>query len=338
MKRQTPTHFASLPTIVREMYTCFGLSNNHERKKKKKTIKGVHEDPHQCLAQHLLSRESMNLRVIPGAFVAWNGALAQFFCAPAAFATPSHLLLLCLHFCAPNNVLLRTQQCAFLRLQRCLFFCVAFFDRARRSFSSLPSDSVLRAVCTSVSKSQVQAGRLKQTIADMRQLMHTEMGCGLAAPQVGIKQRLFIIEDALTGLPFTVMINPRVAPQGPKLLTHQETCLSVPDVLARGAPDAPLTDAQVVGQVTRPACIKVHYLDELAQERIMQLSGFWATIVQHELDHLNGVLFTDKLDRDAAGHELRWNADDFYRNDDLLLPIHDSWLERRGKVTRSKPL
>lgn len=107
---------------------------------------------------------------------------------------------------------------------------------------------------------------------------------GLAAPQVGVNKRLVIVsllkdrddEDFKT----VIMINPEILEHSETTDKEEEWCLSVP-----GA----------TGKVERFLSIKLKYLDTKAKEKILKLSGVSARIVQHEIDHLNGELFVDKL-------------------------------------------
>jgi peptide deformylase len=78
------------------------------------------------------------------------------------------------------------------------------------------------------------------------------------------------------------MVNPRIIVRGDELRLHEEGCLSIPDVTA---------------EVERPARTKVSFLDREGKPAETELEGIWSTIVQHEIDHLNGVLFIDYLSR-----------------------------------------
>ncbi|MBI2356437.1 peptide deformylase [Candidatus Dojkabacteria bacterium] len=102
---------------------------------------------------------------------------------------------------------------------------------------------------------------------------------GLAAIQVGEEKNVFIAIDLDTG-DFKEFINPRIKTIGEKTSIDIEGCLSIPDL---------------TGYVERPKKVKVTYLDRFGKQHTERLSGFNARIVQHEYDHLIGVLFTDKL-------------------------------------------
>ena len=113
----------------------------------------------------------------------------------------------------------------------------------------------------------------------MIQLMRANNGRGLAANQVGLLKRVFVIQ--LEGeISATAMFNPRVVNQSEELAIGEEGCLSFPDLWL---------------EVKRPATIDVVYLDKLEKECKLTLSGIDAKCFLHELDHLNGICFTDKV-------------------------------------------
>jgi peptide deformylase len=78
------------------------------------------------------------------------------------------------------------------------------------------------------------------------------------------------------------MVNPVILERGSEMRTHEEGCLSIPDVTA---------------EIERPAMTRVGYIDEAGKKQEKTLEGIWSTLVQHEIDHLNGVLFIDYLSR-----------------------------------------
>jgi peptide deformylase len=119
---------------------------------------------------------------------------------------------------------------------------------------------------------------------NMLATMYDAPGIGLAAPQVGILRRLIVMdpsrdEDAKQPL---VMMNPVILERGSEMRTHEEGCLSIPDVTA---------------EIERPAMTRVGFIDREGKSREQTLEGIWSTLVQHEIDHLNGVLFIDYLSR-----------------------------------------
>ncbi|MGR3467154.1 MAG: peptide deformylase [Shimia sp.] len=119
--------------------------------------------------------------------------------------------------------------------------------------------------------------------ADMLQTMYDAPGIGLAAPQVGVMQRVLVMdcvkEDDVPARPM-VLLNPEVIGASDALNTYEEGCLSIPEHFA---------------DVERPAEVDVRWLGldgEMHEERF---DGLWATCVQHEIDHLDGKLFIDYL-------------------------------------------
>lgn len=117
---------------------------------------------------------------------------------------------------------------------------------------------------------------VRTLIADMYETMDIALGVGLAANQVGIARRVAVIDA--DGHRFA-MINPQVVPSGDKVAS-QEGCLSIPDAF---------------GDVTRPERVTVEALNEKGEPFTLELDGLAARAVQHELDHLDGVLFVDHL-------------------------------------------
>jgi peptide deformylase len=142
-------------------------------------------------------------------------------------------------------------------------------------------DPVLRKEAASVERVDKALITLAE---DMLATMYDAPGVGLAAPQVGILRRLIVMdpsrdEDAKTPL---VMVNPVILERADEMRVHDEGCLSIPDVTA---------------EVERPAVTRVAYIDTEGKPQEATLEGIWSTVVQHEIDHLNGVLFIDYLSR-----------------------------------------
>lgn len=132
---------------------------------------------------------------------------------------------------------------------------------------------------------EIVAGDL---LDDMTDTLHHEGGIGLAAPQIGIDLRLAIIEinDPITRygnietLPLTAFFNPCIRILDPTAAGYWEGCLSVPGLR---------------GYVERPQSIRVDYQDRQAQWQSRTFEGFLATVFQHEFDHLDGVLYLDRI-------------------------------------------
>jgi len=141
-------------------------------------------------------------------------------------------------------------------------------------------DPRLKKVCDPVPDLSDELRRLAD---DMLETMYDAPGIGLAAPQVGVLQRL-IVADAVKDPDATpepiVMFNPEVVLSSEETSVYEEGCLSIPDQFA---------------EVTRPADVRVAWLDLDGNPREGEFDGLWATVLQHEIDHLNGKLFIDYL-------------------------------------------
>ncbi len=130
---------------------------------------------------------------------------------------------------------------------------------------------------------------LRALVDDMLDTMYDAPGIGLAAIQVGVAKRVLVIdlheekdeEDKLVRKPL-VFINPEVLEESEELSIYNEGCLSVPEAFA---------------EVKRPARIRARWLDRDGVEHDEHLDGLLATCLQHEMDHLNGVLFIDHLSK-----------------------------------------
>jgi peptide deformylase len=125
---------------------------------------------------------------------------------------------------------------------------------------------------------------LRRLMDDMLATMYDAPGIGLAAPQVGILRRLIVMDPAKDDAPKTpvFMVNPEIVERSEELRLHEEGCLSIPEFTA---------------EIERPAKTRVAFLDREGKPQEAELEGIWSTLVQHEVDHLNGVLFIDYLSR-----------------------------------------
>ena len=123
---------------------------------------------------------------------------------------------------------------------------------------------------------------LRELADDMLETMYDAPGIGLAAPQIGILERIIVMDcaDKEEEPAPLVMVNPEVLLGSDEENIHEEGCLSIPDQFA---------------EVTRPAQVKVGWLDLDGNPQERDFDGLWATCVQHEIDHLNGKLFIDYL-------------------------------------------
>lgn len=142
-------------------------------------------------------------------------------------------------------------------------------------------DPVLRATSTPVER--IDADLLKLA-DDMLETMYAAPGVGLAAIQVAVPKRMFVLDvsdDEEKPEP-KVIINPEIVDLSAEMRLHEEGCLSLPDVLV---------------EIERPAKAVVRYLDREGKQQEHEIEGLFATAFQHELDHLNGKLIIDYLSR-----------------------------------------
>lgn len=131
---------------------------------------------------------------------------------------------------------------------------------------------------------------IRQLVQEMLQTMYSSDGIGLAAPQVGINKQLIVIdcEPDNPENPPLVLINPVIKRFGRTLCDAQEGCLSVPGVYM---------------DVTRPEDVEVAYKDENGRPQTLKANGLLSRAIQHEMDHLNGVMFVDRVENDLALRE-----------------------------------
>ena len=136
-------------------------------------------------------------------------------------------------------------------------------------------DEILRKKCREVTE---VTDRIKMTLEDMLETMHSEFGVGIAAPQVGVMRRMFIAEPEEGRIYY--MINPEILETAGSQMSC-EGCLSVPGL---------------VGDVERPERIKIKAMDLDGNEQVYEFEGFDATVMCHENDHLDGILYIDKAE------------------------------------------
>jgi peptide deformylase len=147
---------------------------------------------------------------------------------------------------------------------------------------------VLREVGRELTPEEIRSPEIQDLIEDMVETMHEYTGIGLAAPQVHESIQLAIIEfegdndryPDMGDQPLGVYINPKITVLDPQEQSFWEGCLSVPELR---------------GLVPRPRKIRVDYLNRQAQPKSITAEGFLATVFQHELDHLSGKLFIDRI-------------------------------------------
>lgn len=142
-------------------------------------------------------------------------------------------------------------------------------------------DSVLRETAAPIERVDDE---LRGLMDDMLATMYEAPGVGLAAPQIGISRRVIVMDPSRGEDPPTpiIMANPEILARSDEMNVYEEGCLSIPEVTA---------------EVERPARARVTYLDRDGKTQEAEMDGLLATIVQHEIDHLNGVLFIDYLSR-----------------------------------------
>ncbi|MGB3833664.1 MAG: peptide deformylase [Mesorhizobium sp.] len=158
-------------------------------------------------------------------------------------------------------------------------------------------DPVLRQVSKPVERVD---DALRKLADDMLETMYDAPGIGLAAIQIGEPLRLLVIDLAKEGeepAP-NVFVNPEILESSEQRSTYEEGCLSIPDYYA---------------EVERPASVRATYIDRDGRQQEIMAEGLMATCLQHEIDHLNGVLFIDhisKLKRDMVMKKFRKLARD----------------------------
>jgi peptide deformylase len=142
-------------------------------------------------------------------------------------------------------------------------------------------DPRLKAVSQPVAKVDAETRKL---IDDMVESMYAADGIGLAAVQIGVPKRIIVMDiDQKEGKKRPrIFVNPKIVWASEELATFEEGCLSVPEIW---------------DEVERPAKIKAEYLDRDGKKQLLEAEGLLATCLQHEMDHLEGVLFIDHLSK-----------------------------------------
>ncbi|MCI8557276.1 MAG: peptide deformylase [Lachnospiraceae bacterium] len=136
-------------------------------------------------------------------------------------------------------------------------------------------DGILRKKCREVPE---MTPKLKELVEDMYETMYEAEGVGLAAPQVGILKRIVVID--VDGTPYT-MVNPKILEVSKDTQDGSEGCLSVPGK---------------AGVVIRPAFVKAEAWDENMEHYVVEADGYLARAICHEVDHLEGIVYVDKVD------------------------------------------
>ena len=154
------------------------------------------------------------------------------------------------------------------------------------SFIRRLGDPVLKSKATPVDRFDEA---LRGQVSRMAGLMSDALGVGLAAPQLGISQRLLVYRVG-PDAPVIVLANPEIEWKSEDGETLEEGCLSIPGVLV---------------DVERPVYVRVRALDESGEERRVEASGLEARVIQHEMDHLDGVLILDRTTREQRREAMR---------------------------------
>lgn len=142
-------------------------------------------------------------------------------------------------------------------------------------------DPILRQVSSPI---ETMDSEVRKLADDMLETMYDAPGIGLAAIQIGVARRMLVLDVSKDGedkKPL-VFINPEVVASSDARSVYEEGCLSIPDYYA---------------EVERPAVITVKHLDRDGKEQLTEADGLLATCLQHEIDHLNGVLFIDHISK-----------------------------------------
>ena len=146
-------------------------------------------------------------------------------------------------------------------------------------------DETLRKVCRKQEKFDLRLGIL---LKDMADTMYKAEGVGLAAPQVGILRRVVVIDVTEDHTGLMEMVNPEIL-ETDGSQTGREGCLSVPERQ---------------GVVTRPMKVKARYQDRHGKWNEIEAEGLKARAICHELDHLDGILYVDKMERELTPEEI----------------------------------
>jgi peptide deformylase len=153
---------------------------------------------------------------------------------------------------------------------------------------------VVRAAARELTPDEIRSPEIQRLIDDMRVTMYEYEGVGLAAPQIHESLRLAVLEvpgsdkraegvpghSGGSGVPFSVLVNPKVTPLGPETVDGWEGCLSIPDLR---------------GLVPRFARLRLEALDRQGKPYTVEAEGFHARVIQHECDHLEGNVYLDRM-------------------------------------------
>jgi peptide deformylase len=169
-------------------------------------------------------------------------------------------------------------------------------------------EPVLRQAARPLTRQEILGDEIQRLIHDMKETMRDAAGVGLAAPQIGLSLQLAVIEDREESLrdlppreladkdrrpvPFHVIINPQITLTRDEEASFYEGCLSL---------------AGFSAIVPRARAVRVEYLDEQGEPRSVEASGWYARILQHEIDHLHGTLYLDRMQTRTFTSIDNWN-------------------------------
>jgi peptide deformylase len=157
---------------------------------------------------------------------------------------------------------------------------------AAMSFIHRLGDPVLRSSATPVDRFD---DALRKQVGRMAGIMNDAVGVGLAAPQIGISQRVLVYRIG-PDAPVIALVNPELEWRSDEEETLDEGCLSIPGIAV---------------DVDRAVHVRVRAKDEEGEDRLVEASGLEARVIQHEMDHLDGVLILDRTSRDERKRALR---------------------------------
>ncbi|MEA2373950.1 MAG: peptide deformylase [Thermoleophilaceae bacterium] len=157
---------------------------------------------------------------------------------------------------------------------------------AAMSFIRRFGDPVLKSRATPVDRFD---DSLRNQVARMAGIMGDAFGVGLAAPQLGISQRVLVYRVGQEA-PLVTLVNPELQWHADENEPAEEGCLSIPGIHV---------------EVERPVHVRVNAVDEFGEDLVVEASGLEARVIQHEVDHLNGVLILDRTTRDQRKEAIR---------------------------------
>jgi peptide deformylase len=169
----------------------------------------------------------------------------------------------------------------------------------------------LRTLARAVPAEEIAGREVQQLIDDLIDTMRDAQGVGLAAPQLGVERQIFVCEaqegEAHAAVPLRVVVNPMLTPLAGELVYDWEGCLSIPGLR---------------GLVPRHPQLRVRGLDREGAPLDFVAAGFEARVVQHEFDHLNGVVFLDRMrDLRSLAYLEEWG--EFMAGEEETVSVHE---------------